>query len=167
MSVILDPNKQLINIESFYIEKRKTHGNSVFRFIKSKDELDYWQNRGYIFEKDAPRDENGKITVADDKLIRAIHTSWKQMSWRDQNTIFAKSVKQIQRSNGTFGAEIDTIAYRDWKLKTCLKRWDVKSPDGQALEVTEGLIDNLDPLVAQELLSEFERVTEPGDDDIK
>jgi len=165
MSIILDPNKQLINIESYFIEKTRTHGNSVFHFIKSKDELEYWQNRGYVFEKDAPKDEEGKITT--DQIIKTIQTSWKPMSWRDQNTVFSKSIRQVHKPNGSYSAEIDTIAFRDWKLKTCLKKWDVKAPDGSVLEVSEGLIDNLDPTVAQELLSAFEKVTEPSEEDLK
>ncbi len=166
MSIILDPNKQLINIESYFIEKIKSHGNSIFHFIKSKDELEYWKNRGYVFEKEAPRNDEGKI-INKEKIIQAIKTSWKPMSWRDQNLVFAKSIRQVQRPGGTFTAEIDTIAFRDWKLKTCLKKWDAKAPDGSVLEVNDSLIDNLDPTVAQELLSAFEKVTEPSEEDLK
>jgi len=167
MSIILDPNKQLIAIDSYYIQKKKIHGNSIFHFIKSKDELEYWQDKEYILESNVPKDENGKPTVPADKIINILQTHWKPLSWRDQNTVFTKSVRQVQRPDGSFSAEIDTIAYRDQKLKTCLKKWNEKSEDGQVLEVSDGLIDNLNPVVAQELLSAFEKVTEPSEDDLK
>jgi len=166
MSIIMDAGKQLIAIDLYYIEKKKIHGNSVFHVIKSKDEMDYWTDRDYVLENKVPKDENGP-TVPEDKIINILQTHWKSLSWRDQNTVFTKSIRQIQRPDGSFSAEIDTITYRDQKLKTCLRKWDLTGPDGQNLEVTEGLIDNLNPVIAQELLSAFEKVTEPTEEDLK
>jgi len=164
MSIILDPNKQLIAIESYYIEKKRPHGNSIFHFIKSKDELKDWQDLGYVMENSVNSDGT---PIVNDKIIHILQTHWKTLSWRDQNTVFSKSIRQVQKPDGSFASEIDTIAFRDWKLKTCLKKWNLTDANNQILDVSDGLIDNLDPLIAQEMLSEFEKVTEPNETDLK
>lgn len=167
MPIILDPNKQLINITCYYIEQIKPHGNSVFHFIKSAEELLKFQNRGFVLEKDAQRAESGKEATSPDKIIYTLETTWRTPTWRDQNTIFSKSIKHLPKPDGTSYSELDAIAYRDWKLKLCLKKWNILGPDQKPMEVTEGLIDNLNPMVAQELLAAFETVSEPSDDQLK
>jgi len=165
MPIIIDPNKQLINITCYYTEKAKPHGNSLYYFIKSAEELQRFKDRGFVLESEAAKDINGKVTTPPDKIIYVLETTWRTPTWRDQNLIFTKSVKHLTRPDGTFTNEIDAIAYRDWKLKVCLKKWNVMSTDNKPLDVTEGLIDNLNPVVAQELLAAFEKVTEPNESD--
>ena len=165
MPIIIDPNKQLINITYYYTEKTRPHGNSLYYFINSADELQRFKDIGFVLEKEAPKNAEGKTTIEPDKIIYVLETTWRTPTWRDQNLIFTKSVKHMYKPDGTSINEIDAIAYRDWKLKTCLKKWTVMGEDNKPLEVTETLIDNLNPVIAQELLSGFERVTEPTETD--
>ena len=56
------------------------------------------------------------------------------------------------------------ISYRDLKLKVCLKKWDLKDDNKQDIQVSESIIDQLVPEVAQELLNNFEEVTEASEE---
>lgn len=90
------------------------------------------------------------------------------MTWKEQNQIYSRCLRQIAGTEGG-GArtELDMISYRDQKLKTCLKKWDLKDDKGQDYPVSESVIDQLVPEVAQELLSNFELVTEASEEDLK
>jgi len=181
MSIILDPNKSLINIEMYYIEEKKKHGNTVFHFIKSKEEMEEWKKKGYRTEQEmqvsqptiekVPGTEKvpGSVVQSFDanKIINRVETSWKRITWSDQNTLLSVSMKNIPGSDGRMVAELDGIKYRDKKLKTCLKRWDIKDENGQIVQVNDNVIDMLAPEVAQELLASFERITEPTEEDSK
>ena len=50
MPIVLDPDKQLIAISTYFVEEVKKHGNSVFHFIRSQDDFDEWKGEGYIAE---------------------------------------------------------------------------------------------------------------------
>jgi len=180
MSIILDPNKSLVNIELYYVEDKKKHGNSVFHFIRSKEEMEDWRKKGYRTEQEMktsstePVKESaaampGSVVKSFDpnKVINRVETSWKRITWADQNSLLSASMTNVARPDGQMSVELDGIKYRDKKLKTCLKRWDIKDENGQPVQVDDNVIDMLAPEVAQELLSSFERVTEPTEEDSK
>ena len=162
MPIVLDPDKPLIAISIYFVEETKRHGNSVFHFVKSRSDFDDWKSQGYIpedaIEPDAPRPE---------KVINKIITHWKTISWKDQNSILSKSLRQTIKQDGTPYQEIDAIAYRDLQLKTCLKRWDLTDEKGKPIDVSAAVIDNLDPAFANELLASFEEVSNPSSEDLK
>ena len=162
MPIILDPDKQFIAISTYFVEEKKRHGNSIFHFIRSRDDFEEWKGKGYM-----PEDELSEDQKKPDKIINKVVTQWKTLSWKDQNSILAKSLKQTIKQDGTPVQEINAIAYRDLKLKYCLKRWDVKDEDGKIVEITESVIDNLNPAFANELLVSFEEITEPSINDLK
>ena len=185
MSLVLDPSKQFVSITIYYIEEELDHGNSVFRFIKSKDEFEEWKAKGY-----KPRQEieqllnpkpqiqpSGPVSaedtkkepepVEDKKIIEQVSTHWKRLTWKDQNVIFSQSLKTIAGPDGQTHSDLDPLSYRDLKLKTCLKSWDLKDDQGNPVKITHDVIDNLTPEVASELIANFERVTEPSENDLK
>jgi hypothetical protein len=101
------------------------------------------------------------------KIISIVHTEWKKLSWKDQNQIFSRALRTNTTADGKTTTELDSILYRDLKLKHCLKKWDVKNEDGEPVPANSETIDQLVPEVAQEMLSAFERITEPTADDLK
>lgn len=162
MPIVLDPDKQLIGISTYFVEEIRKHGNSVFHFIRSKDDFDEWKAKGYVAEDQISPDQ-----PKPDKIIRKILTYWKTVSWKDSNSILAKSLRQSIRPDGTHHQEVDGISYRDMKLKMCLKRWSLTDDGGKPIEISESIIDNLDPMFAHELLTSFEEITEPSANDLK
>lgn len=167
MAIVLDPSKQFINITVYYIEETMPHGHTVFHFVRSSKEFENWKTKGYHTEEEIrellkPTDQKKPAQNVDSsKIIEKIMTTWKRLTWKDQNTIFSKCLRTVPGLDGKPVTELDSISYRDQKLKTCLKKWDLRDENGQVSPVTTDTIDILLPEVAQELLNSFERVTEP------
>ena len=170
MGILLDPSKQFISIEIFYVEEVLKHGNSIFHFIRSADDLAEWKSKGYVVEGEAasvsPTTPSMEAKQTPDKLISKLITHWTKPIWKDQNIIISRSLKTTATGDGTVN-ELDGVKYRDLKLKMCLKKWNLTDEKGQVIPVEPQIIDMLEPVVAQELLSNFERVTEPTSDDLK
>ena len=101
------------------------------------------------------------------KVILVLRTWWSRMTWKEQNQIYSRCLKQVPIADGKTRTELDMIAYRDMKLKICLKKWDLKDENKQDVQITENIIDQLVPEVAQELLNNFEMVTEASEEDLK
>lgn len=180
MPILLDPNKQFVNIQLYYVEEVKKHGNSVFHFIRSAQELEEWKKiKGYKTQEEFDQEKSlagsqekspgmpVKASPDPNKVIQSIVTGWRRMTWKDQNVIFSRCLKTIPGADGNMHTELDTIQYRDLKLKTCLKKWDLKDEQGKEVPVTEDVIDILTPEVAQELINNFEQITEPTSDELK
>jgi hypothetical protein len=177
MPIVLDPTKSFVNITIYYIEERKKNGNSVFHFINSAESLEEWKAKGYKTRQEitqelqnvnpnnqfnVPKATTPQVIAAHNKIIEVIQTVWKRMTWKEQNAVFAQSLRVIAGES-----EIDALKYRELKLRTCLKKWDAKDDDGNPLPLTPETLDNLCPEVASELLRSFERVTEPSEEDLK
>jgi len=111
----------------------------------------------------APPTQDGQ----EERLIERLSTSWKRMTWKESNLIFSHSLRPKLQPTPEEDTELDPVAYRDWKLKTCLKRWDITDADGNVLDVTPENIDALPPEVAHELLVAFEKITETTEKDLK
>lgn len=156
MSILIDPSKVLVSIEILYIEEQKRHGNTVFYFVRSQEELEEWQNKGYDFNNSDK-----------EKEIKRLRTVWKRLNWKDNNQIISRSMVQSITPTGQVNSRLDPIAYSDQKLKTCLKKWDLKDDQGNDVEINNDIIDSIAPEFAQEMLSAFERVTEMTSTDLK
>lgn len=188
MSIILTPGSPLISLDLYYVEELKPTGNVIFHFITNPTEMTKWQDKGYHTEQEirewqqAQRSQNQPMApgtlkqtkvsekvpeIDPNKVIRIIHTEWKKLNWKDQNYIFSRALKTSTTAEGKTQAELDSILYRDLKLKHCLKKWNVTDDNGQPVNVTSDNIDMLVPEVAQEMLSTFEKFTEPTGDDLK
>jgi hypothetical protein len=160
-----------------YIEEEDDkHGNSRFHFINSREEFDSWKQKGYltadeISKATLPPSQNKpgmpeKPSVDPTKVVQVLRTWWSRMTWKEQNQIYSRCLRQTTDSEGKTKTELDMIAYRDFKLKTCLKKWDLKDGNNE-VPVSDTVIDNLYPEVAQELLNQFELITEASDTELK
>jgi len=185
MSIVLDPSKNFVTIQLMYIEEQDSkHGNTRYYFINSRTEFDNWKSKGYLTEEEmekviepasapAPPKEPGMpVQPAQPpqdptKIISVLRTWWSRMTWKEQNQIYSRCLKQVTGAEGKTRTELDMISYRDMKLKTCLKKWDLKDENKQDVPITELIVDQLVPEVAQELLNNFEMVTEAGEEDLK
>lgn len=156
MPILLDPNKNFINIEIYYVEEQKIHGHTVLHFIKSEEEFKEWKDKGYQV-KDPTKPINAKV-------INKLVTTWKRMIWKEQNSMYSKCIRQFP---GAEGKDFDPVRYRELKLKNCLKNWDLTDEHGKPVELTEENIDHLDPSMALELIASFEKVTEPDEPEKK
>lgn len=175
MGIFVDINKENVNVAIMYIEEKKQHGNAQFRFIKSEDELKEWREKGFKLETEiaatlpnqtAMPNQPGvpnQIKRDENKIVHVLHTSWRRMTWKDQNEIWSKCLKQITDGQGKSRTELDGITYRDLKLKTCLKKWNIKNDAGEDIPVSSDNIDKLIPEVALEMLETFERITESSE----
>lgn len=166
MGILVDTNKENINIAIMYIEDKKSHGNIRFHFIRSETELNDFKSQGYKLESELPKTNMPQTTgmpitkIDENKIIHVLETSWRRISWKDQNDIFSRCLKQIADTQGKGRTELDAVLYRDLKLKTCLKRWNLKDERGEEIKVTNENIDRMVPEVALELLSTFDKLTE-------
>lgn len=161
-----------------YIEDQdEKHGNSKFYFINSREDLDSWKKKGYLTTDEMnksklPDSESKpgmpeKPPVDPKKVIQVLKTWWARMTWKEQNQIYSRCLKQATDSEGKTRTELDMIFYRDLKLKVCLKKWDLKDDNGGEIHVSDNIIDNLYPEVAQELLNQFELITEASETELK
>ncbi len=175
MSIVINTETEFINIRIYYIEEVKQQGISVFTFIKNKDEFEVWAAKGYKSEEDLikgiladnpnmPHSTQNPIKVPananEGKIIREIHSSWRRMTWAEQNQVWSQCLKQIAGEDGKSKMDFDGIKYRELKLKKCLKTWNITDDAGVAVPLTPQSIDNLVPEAARELLDNFEKVTE-------
>jgi len=182
MSIVLDPSKSFISIETYYIEEHKPHGNSIFHFLDKSQDFETWKNKGFKTQSEInqlamPKTERqgpstgvpiSKQSVVFDskKIIQKLVTTWKRMTWKDQNMIFSRCLRTVPGPDGQATTELDTIMYRDLKIKTCLKDWDLQDDNGVKVPINSDVIDSLAPEVAVALLNNFEMVTEASAEDL-
>ena len=186
MSIILDPSKEFVTISVLYIEEYTKHGNSLFHFVRSAEDLAQWKTKGYVTIAEV---EKAKLPETDDiagtrqpgvtvqsksafkydpkKVIESVETSWKRPTWKDHNLLYSRCFRQIPDGKGGITRDFDGIMFRDLKLKTFLKRWNVRDESGAPVPVSDNTIDNLVPEVATELLAVFEKITEISAEDLK
>ena len=173
MPIVLDPSRNFVEVKLFYVEETSSHCAPVYHFIDKKEDLENWKAKGYKHETEVIGPANAKKTDVPGmpvqnttKLIYSISTKWKRMLWKDQNTIFSKCLRTRHNPEGVAQTELDSITYRDMKLKTCLKDWDLKDSAGNIVPVNNETIDMLTPEIANELINAFERYTEATADDL-
>lgn len=170
MSILID-SSNFVAIETFYVEETKKHGNTKFHFINSAADMKKWKDKGYSTksELDVPVNQEPGMPEAPtrdpNKVISSLKTWWSRMSWKEQNLLLSKCMKQKTGSDGTMSVEIDALLLREMKLKTCLKKWDL-TENNKEVPITPTVIDNLVPEVAQQLISEFEKITEVTEEEL-
>jgi len=177
MSILIDSSKEFVTIQIWYVEERnQRNGISQFHFIRNKNDNEFWRSQGYIpiteleQKQQLQKPEAPGVALKPEhdpqKVIKVLKTWWSQMSWREANDLYSRCVKRSTDANGEVRTELDAIAFRDQKLKTCLKRWDYQE-NGVEVPCTPTTIDSLYPEVAQELITQFESLTEPSDEQLK
>ena len=121
--------------------------------------------------------ENKKLVVLDDtkaeKMIAdttnknevlTFITRWSMLNWQEQNVILAKS---SMRSNNKGETLWDGNVYRDAVVKSSLKEWDLKYPNGSLVPVTPEAIDKLPSDVIIALYNKYIKITEITEDELK
>lgn len=154
MSLFVDQNRSLVNIDLWFIEQHRKHGHSTFHFILSQEEFEEWKNKGYAFDNP-------------DKPIQKLVATFKRLTWKEHNSIVSRAIQYTMGPDNKLFTRMDPVVYRELKLKTCLKKWDIKDDEGNLVEVTNDAIDSLSPDVAQALLDAFEKSTEASEEDLK
>ena len=144
MSILID-DQRFINLQFHYLEKKGVHVNT-YTFLKTKED----------FEKNK-----------EDPNLQVLNTGWKVLNWAEYNDLYGQCIDYKTKTDGTVTTDLNYIKFRDLKLKKCLKRWDVKDGNNQEIPVSESTINHLEPSVAAEMLSGFERVTELEETDLK
>ena len=167
MSLFIDPNKSFISIDTYIIELVKPHGHSVLVFINSKKEFDEWHEKGYFTEEEIEELKKSNTSYDQTKIIQKIITTWKRLNWKEHNQILNKSLTTVVQQDGGQSKELNVVIFNDLKLKTCLKKWNLKNEKNEVLEVTPEAIDTLEPDLAAKLLSDFASFTEPSENDLK
>jgi hypothetical protein len=161
MPLSISPEQKLISIETYIVEKIKKTGNKIYYFIDDRDKLEEYLADGYVIEGNPIPEGHDP-----EKIIQRVITSWKIPTWGEHNYIISRSLKSMgEGKNRKY--EVDPIRYREEKVKLLLKRWNLVDQNGHDLEVSSENIDKLPPLVAIQLLSDFEKITEPEDDEPK
>lgn len=137
--MLVEQNK-FVFLKFHYLEIVK-NGLTKYQFIKSPKEYSQHCSSPYF---------------------RELNTGWKALTWFEHNQIYYSCLRNAETGAGT----LDVIAFRDMKLKSCLKSWDFQE-NGVDVPLTADVIDRLNSDVASELLSGFERVTEVGVNELK
>ena len=111
------------------------------------------------------KDEKAKemMESEDDKEeVGMVETTWKVMSWKEQNDITKGSTIQTME-----GQEIDWMSFRDKRLKTCLIGWNLKDKDEKPVILTHEAIDSLPSDIVNALLIKFDELTSLTGDEEK
>lgn len=175
MSVLID-GTNLVAIQMFFVEVENRNGGESFYFIRNQSDFEDWKAKGYKTQeefdkiKSSASNSPGMPAVKEGdskKIISELTTWWSRMSWREQNMTYSRCLKQVTGSDGEQKTVLDSILFRDAKLKICLKKWNLKNDSNEEVPITEQVIDSLVPEVASELLFNFEKVTEASEDDLK
>lgn len=129
--------EQLINVQLFYREENVDNYDKIF--IVSKEEV-----------------KKMKEEEIKDKGIQILNTYWKPLSWQERNNINHQSEV---KSDGIVTGQVDFNRWRDLRVKTCLKEWDLKDEDGKAVPCSPDIINRIDAVVLDAILNEFDKVT--------
>jgi hypothetical protein len=103
-----------------------------------------------------------KVLARPETGSKVLTTVWKRVTWKEQNEIFSQSCYSVEGA-----VEVNSLLYRELKLRKCLKKWDAKDEDGQDIPLNDETIENLDPTIAGALLKQFEETTEPSQKDLE
>jgi len=105
-----------------------------------------------------------KIKEEDQKSFTKSVFKMKPMTWKIYNDLLRESKVSniITQSDDT-----DWATYREKKLVKLLAEWDAKDKDGNPVPLREERIMSLHPLVAENVLNEYDRKVYMDSDDQK
>jgi hypothetical protein len=137
-SLLSESKESLIDVTIYYTAKANKSG--VVRYV--------------ILD-----DDESKAMLADEEKrgdVETINSKWKQSNWQEENSILDKCM----RTNDMTGMpETDFIKYRDMKVKTMLKDWDLRAEDGTKINCNKDMINRLPAEIVFALLNKFESLT--------
>ena len=88
----------------------------------------------------------------------------KAITWKQHNDIQRSAT--VSTHDG-LGNDIDWVQYKEEKLLRILVGWDAKDKEGKEVQLSKANIFRLQPVIAESLLNEFDRITLVGEDDRK
>ena len=92
------------------------------------------------------------------KKTSVLSTKWKQLNWQEQNKIMSQNTNITDPLTGQ--VQFDVYKFRDNRVKTCLKEWNLRDDNNNPIPITPEKIDQLPADIVGELLTEYEKVTE-------
>jgi hypothetical protein len=94
-----------------------------------------------------------KIPEKEQKKFKTVTFKMRQITWQISNNLMRK----CQYRNQQTGADdIDWIGLKEEKLKQIIISWDYKDSNGKDVPVTNEAIMKLHPLVAEEVLQQYD-----------
>lgn len=137
--MLFNSDNNFINIKLYYTCLEDEYGKRIVVLSDKKAE-------------EMLEDENKKEKV----LI--LQTKWIQMLWKEQNNIMAQVSKITDPMSGQI--QFDVYKFRDSKIKSCLKEWNLKDEQNNDLPVSSDLIDSLPADIIVALLEKYDLATE-------
>lgn len=105
-----------------------------------------------------------KIKDDEQKLFTKSTFKMRPMTWKFYNDLLRESkVNNIM----TQSEDTDWATYREKKLVKLLAEWDAKDKDGNPVPLTHDKIMSLHPLVAENVLNEYDRKVYMDEDEQK
>lgn len=116
-----------------------------------------------IAEKQIKEQKEGS-DKKEDITIEKLTTTWKSLSWKEQNEVVSAASKVSNQATGE--NRIDYVMYRDAIIKRCLKSWDMVI-EGQPVPVSSDTIDRLPGPVVLALYEKFEKIIDYTEEEVK
>ena len=149
---------QVVEIKLYYKNIVTSSGMNKIAILSDKEGKIQFQQQEEFVKKKQSKQEEIKTT---DRPIEILTTMWKVLSWGDQNKI----TKRCERYTPEGLQDIDYFKFRDLRIKSCLKGWDLKDAKGVAVPVTPETIDTLPSDIVFALVSRYDTVTEGSQDE--
>ncbi len=141
MSIILDPKKAFVNIETRYLEEKSPQGYIKFTFLEGPE-------------------------AYDNPDVHILNTTWNRITWEEHNNIMAQCMRPMKDDKDKIRYETDYLVFKQLKLNACLKKWDAQDDSGEIIPLNSEMIASLAPEVAEHMLKKFEEITEPNKEDL-
>lgn len=167
---LLNTNK-LISIKLYYQLINKD-GYERIKVLKDEDaivkitenENDKRQFESKALEEAKEGDDPKKFVLNPNKEVHILNTKWKEISWKEQNDI----LNQCKSTNQLTGLpDIDNLKFRDQRIKSCLKEWDLKDDAGQLIPCHPEIIEQLPFEVIFALVQKFDSLINLDDEEEK
>jgi len=105
--------------------------------------------------KELLKDENRK----DEILI--LSTKWGQLNWEQENKIM-NNVNKVDPMTGDI--QFDIFQFRDSRIKSCLKEWNLKDDNNEIIPVNDSNINKLPSDIVIALINRYEEAIKVGQD---
>lgn len=147
---LLDLSDSTFNIQTFY-KIRKTPERNRIIVLEEKD------------AKKTLSDEN--ISKEEKESINILNTTWKPISWKEQNEILDRSTSEVditsKRGNMTNSAgdtklQLNPYKIQEYRIKTALVGWDLKDDNGNPIPYRPELIDKLPVEIVMDMYNKYE-----------
>lgn len=142
-SLLIKDEEDLINISIYYKIKKNKFGFTNFKILKDE--------------------EGKKLLEKNDDTVGVLNTKWACPSWKISNRI-TRSSTYYNPADGM--QRVDITKYRENVFKTCLREWDVEE-NGEVVPINEETIGQLPNSIAEELLSRYDKVSLPDEEEEK